>query len=561
MPNVIESYLVSLGFSVSQPELRKFQDGMKAAADAVERNTSGIVGSVFKWQAALVSGLAAVAGAAIGLGDHVAEQDQKFRLLGLRFLMTTESAKKMQIGLDALGASLSEVAWDPELHARFLTLVDDQKKLEDQLGTDFSQQMKSIRDLRFEFTRLQVAGQYIGMKVVSDIFKSFGLTIEDVMLKLRSLSSWVQEHLPQISGVIADTLVPILKDAWSVLKLIAVAMKEAAVAFTNLTGLILGDSSIEGATFKIENFGKALRDISKFARYFVEVFAYAFEEVAQLITAATLLISGKTKEAAEEFHAAMATDKIGLQRLLAGKSGDPQNEGQPRLAQSGPLAPVVVEAARRVGVDPRIALGVATQESGVRQNRADGSPMTSSSGALGVMQLMPGTAKGLGVNPLNANENIRGGVQYLAQLYAKYKDWRLALAAYNSGPGNVDSALRHHTQLSPEVQKYVNDVMSLSSRVDVGQDAAASADRPSIFGSNAGMDDYASRAAAESRGAAKGEDHSGDVAQSLTVGDVSVYVTQSNASPREIGHETQKGITELLRRQTQRDLAQLSPAY
>ena len=61
----------------------------------------------------------------------------------------------------------------------------------------------------------------------------------------------------------------------------------------------------------------------------------------------------------------------------------------------------------------------------------------SSTGAIGLMQLEPGTAAGLGVDPHNPQQNIQGGVEYDAQLYKKYGNWTQALEAYNEGPGNL----------------------------------------------------------------------------------------------------------------------------
>ena len=64
----------------------------------------------------------------------------------------------------------------------------------------------------------------------------------------------------------------------------------------------------------------------------------------------------------------------------------------------------------------------------------------SSRGAMGLMQLMPATAQALGVSdPFQPDDNIRGGVAYLAQLLARYHhDLQLGLAAYNAGPGTVE---------------------------------------------------------------------------------------------------------------------------
>jgi len=86
-------------------------------------------------------------------------------------------------------------------------------------------------------------------------------------------------------------------------------------------------------------------------------------------------------------------------------------------------------------------------------------------GALGLMQLMPATIRQFGVrNPFNPAENIRAGVAYLRQLLDRYgNDERLALAAYNAGPGAVD---KHGTTVPPykETQNYVSKIDKIAGR-------------------------------------------------------------------------------------------------
>jgi soluble lytic murein transglycosylase len=114
---------------------------------------------------------------------------------------------------------------------------------------------------------------------------------------------------------------------------------------------------------------------------------------------------------------------------------------------------LIQEAAVGAGVPAGIVKAVIHAESAFDVNAV------SRAGAMGLMQLMPGTARELGVlDPFRADENVHGGARYLRHLHDRYGSWTFTLAAYNAGPTAVD----RYQGIPPyaETQAYVRRVLT-----------------------------------------------------------------------------------------------------
>ena len=174
-----------------------------------------------------------------------------------------------------------------------------------------------------------------------------------------------------------------------------------------------------------------------------------------------LNLSGSNRNRASILQSQMA--------LLDGRLAN-QYEGSSRLrpdavlakATDGPLPSfrgsyrgeyleVAREAARAHDVPEDLFLRLVQRESGWNPSAV------SHKGATGLAQLMPGTADLLGVDIADPFQNLRGGARYLRMMYDKFGSWRLALAAYNAGPGAVEE----HGGIPPftETENYVRAIM------------------------------------------------------------------------------------------------------
>ncbi len=142
-----------------------------------------------------------------------------------------------------------------------------------------------------------------------------------------------------------------------------------------------------------------------------------------LFSAQTEILDGR---AAEQYSSSVRLQPRDI--LVPGAPGSvPQYDGTYR----GEFLQLARAAAARHDVPPDLFLRLVQQESGWNPGAV------SPKGALGLAQLMPGTAQRLGVDPHQPTQNLDGGARYLRKMYNRFGTWRLALAAYNAGPEAV----------------------------------------------------------------------------------------------------------------------------
>lgn len=502
----MKSYLVALGFSVNQPQLNQFNKALADTAAMVERRTAGMVKSFATVGAAAVGAFSSIGLATVGLMDKVADSEMGFQLYATKMYMSVDAAKRLKVATDALGYSIDEIAWNPELRQRFGALMSDQTTMQRGLGGDYKDQMKYIRDVKFEFTRLRVEFEYLAMGVVKNLVKGFGSS-GDILAKLKQFNQWLIDDLPQLAQRISTSFTPVLKDTVEMGRHLWQILQDITSSILQFMGALYNDNALKSGKVNIENIALAAQhvadSINKILSVLQSVVGYIKDHPIAAKMFGGALIGGAVGGPWGAAIGAVAGAGIGTGQYLREKVGGPTFGGastvgwQPGKFSSADLGRVAAMAAsQQTGIPFELIYGQLSHETGGFKNR----------GALNLNNF--------------AGIRIPGSKEYRS--FSSSEDF----AQYYSGliRNRYPEALKAQT---PEQFAWALKNGTIGSWYE---------------------DSYSNYASGIRRNMPQGNTY---------VGDINVHVSQSNATPQEIA----KAVRSEMQKGVQRNIAQGSGVY
>jgi len=220
--NAIKNYLIGLGFKVDAVSLNKMKDSLKQVERGV-KDTSAKISSDSRWASvgfsqatagfvtaakAIAAAFTTVTVATVKLFDKTSMADLGYEKFALKMFMAKDIAKEFKIVTDAMGESYDDIAWIPELTARYRSLMEDARKMA--LPKDADAQFKYLRSIRQEFTRLKVEATYGMQWVSSALFKHLEEPIKRIKEGAVKLNDYIIQNMPGISEKIAGWIADFL---------------------------------------------------------------------------------------------------------------------------------------------------------------------------------------------------------------------------------------------------------------------------------------------------------------------------------------------------------------
>ena len=464
--DVLKEFLVSLGFVVDQTGLKKFTGSL----EMLSKNALSVGKAV-----------AGVATAAQAIVTAVSYHFEKLYYITQKTGESARNIEALRYGFGQIGLSADKATEIIEGLSRATRLNPGLVGLLKQLGVDTSKgPVSELHGLVNALSKMPpfVAAQFAQM---------FGIDPDDlVLLEKGDKALWsaveARNKMADDLGVNPDKWAETAKDYDNMLRTITTTIE--VIAQKVAINLLPAFKDAAGA------FNEFLKDLSDDnALQYPKAFFWGLGQEIEALARAIQNV-GAAWEALKNGDLRTASQQAGyaLKNLFfptvsdvdsSTSSADPNaNHGalgkikRPPAAGGGSGATdyqsMADAAAAANGIPSNIFRALINQESGWKQTRADGSILTSSAGALGLTQLLPGTASDLGIDPNDPSQNIQGGARYLAQMFQKFGNWREALEAYNAGPAcNLGGSSRYADSILGAAARMSNVTLNQSTTIKV----------------------------------------------------------------------------------------------
>lgn len=202
--DIMKEYLVSLGFKVDTSSLNQAKSAMNQADSAVNTFSSNAVKNFLSAAAGVTAFVAAVNVGISNLLLDLAKADLQTEKFARQMWIGEENARSLKASLDAMGASLEDLYYSPELYRNFVELrkLSVELRAPDELQT----QLKFIRSINFEIQKLKLEMNYATQWIAYYYFKYMETPIRKVKEQLQSLNESIVDDMPHWTRVVAQVM-------------------------------------------------------------------------------------------------------------------------------------------------------------------------------------------------------------------------------------------------------------------------------------------------------------------------------------------------------------------
>ena len=213
--DVIKEYLVSLGFSVNNATYTQFNQTLQSAQKTAEAATSGMARSFVTASATMAAAIGTVTIATGSLLHNLAKADMEYQKLALHMWTSKQNAKDLKTAIDALGESLEDAAFIPELRGQLNSLIGQGRSMAVP-GAEYAQQMRDIRSIGFEFKRMKLEATYATEWIGYYLVKHLAGPLAAAKKWLKDLNDSITKFMPIWTEKIASGLASVISVATAV---------------------------------------------------------------------------------------------------------------------------------------------------------------------------------------------------------------------------------------------------------------------------------------------------------------------------------------------------------